>query len=166
MRYLPNLMIDIGSVLMAYNIYRYVRFSRHVRERGNWDRSRRLFALPILLLILFLAGYLSVTIFGRPDFIIAFILLGGSIFVLIMLLLIQRAVDQIQEQGDISPTIVAEGMKVALITTIFGIIVALVLQVFYNFILSKIERLTSQMEESAITLLDMLMKRKLRNNNR
>ena len=72
------------------------------------------------------------------------------------------AFDQIQEKGDISPTIVAEGMKVALITTIFGIIVALVLQVFYNFILSKIERLTSQMEESAITLLDILMKRKLR----
>ena len=72
------------------------------------------------------------------------------------------AFDQIQEQGDISPTIVAEGMKVALITTIFGIIVALVLQVFYNFILSKIERLTSQMEESAITLLDILMKHKLR----
>ena len=72
------------------------------------------------------------------------------------------AFDQIQEQGDISPTIVAEGMKVALITTIFGIVVALVLQVFYNFILSKIERLTSQMEESAITLLDILMKRKLR----
>lgn len=72
------------------------------------------------------------------------------------------AFDQIQEQGDISPTIVAEGMKVALITTIFGIIVALVLQVFYNYILSKIERLTSQMEESAITLLDILMKRKLK----
>ena len=70
------------------------------------------------------------------------------------------AFDQIQEAGDISPKIVAEGMKVALITTIFGIIVALVLQVFYNYILSKIERLTSQMEESAITLLDILMKRK------
>jgi len=70
------------------------------------------------------------------------------------------AFDQIQEAGDISPTIVAEGMKVALITTIFGIIVALVLQVFYNYILSRIERLTSQMEESAITLLDILMKRK------
>ena len=45
-------------------------------------------------------------------------------------------------------------MKVALITTVFGIIAALVLQVFYNFILSKIENLTSQMEESAISLLD------------
>ena len=72
------------------------------------------------------------------------------------------AFDQIQEAGDISPTIVASGMKVALITTIFGIIVALVLQIFYNFILSKIEHLTSQMEESAISLLDIIMKHKLR----
>ena len=66
------------------------------------------------------------------------------------------AFDQIQTAGDISPTIVASGMKVALITTIFGIIVALVLQLFYSFILSKIERLTSQMEEAAIVLLDIL----------
>lgn len=49
-------------------------------------------------------------------------------------------------------------MKVALITTIFGIIVALILQVFYNYILSKIDHLTSQMEESAITLLDVISK--------
>ncbi len=68
--------------------------------------------------------------------------------------------DQIQEAGDISPTIVASGMKVALITTIFGIIVALILQVFYNYILSKIEHLTSQMEESAISLMDIIQKYK------
>lgn len=68
--------------------------------------------------------------------------------------------DQIQQAGDISATIVASGMKVALITTIFGIIVAVVLQLFYNFILSKIEHLTSQMEESAITLLDAITKYK------
>lgn len=72
------------------------------------------------------------------------------------------AFDQIQSAGDISPTIVAAGMKVALITTIFGIIVALVLQVFYNYILSKIEHLTAQMEESCITLLDAVMKYKLK----
>ena len=72
------------------------------------------------------------------------------------------AFDQIQQAGDISPTIVAAGMKVALITTIFGIIVALVLQVFYNYILSKIEHLTAQMEESCITLLDAVMKYKLK----
>lgn len=71
------------------------------------------------------------------------------------------AFDRIQQAGDISPTIVAAGMKVALITTIFGIIVALVLQVFYNYILSKIEHLTAQMEESAISLLDSIMKYKL-----
>ncbi len=70
------------------------------------------------------------------------------------------AFDQIQEAGDISTTIVAKGMKVALITTIFGIIVAVVLQLFYNFILSKIEHLTSQMEESAITLMDAIAKYK------
>ena len=72
------------------------------------------------------------------------------------------AFDQIQTAGDISPTIVASGMKVALLTTIFGIIVALILQVFYNYILSKIEHITSQMEESAITLLDVVMKYKLK----
>lgn len=70
------------------------------------------------------------------------------------------AFDQIQVAGDISPTIVASGMKVALITTIFGIIVALILQVFYNYILSKIDHITAQMEESAIALLDAIQKKK------
>ena len=71
------------------------------------------------------------------------------------------AFEQIRVAGDISPTIVAAGMKVALITTIFGIIAALILQLFYNYIVSKIEHHTSQMEESAITLLDTIMKYKL-----
>ena len=66
--------------------------------------------------------------------------------------------DEIQQKGDISPTIVAGGMKVALITTIYGIVVALVLQVFYNFILTKIEALVSEMEDCSITLLDLLTK--------
>lgn len=70
------------------------------------------------------------------------------------------AFEQIQDAGDISPTIAASGMKVALITTIFGIIVALILQVFYNYILSKVEHLTSQMEESAVTLMDIIAKSK------
>ena len=75
------------------------------------------------------------------------------------------AFDRIQTAGDISPTIVAEGMKVALITTIFGIIVAIVLQFFYNYILSKIEHLTAQMEESAISLTDSIAKYKNTNSN-
>jgi biopolymer transport protein ExbB len=73
------------------------------------------------------------------------------------------AFDQIQAEGDISPTIVAEGMKVALITTIFGIIVALILQVFYNFVNTRIDRLTMQMEEGAINLMDIIAKHKTSN---
>ncbi|MBE6261416.1 MAG: MotA/TolQ/ExbB proton channel family protein [Prevotella sp.] len=73
------------------------------------------------------------------------------------------AFDRIQTAGDISPTIVAEGMKVALITTIFGIIVAIVLQFFYNYILSKIEHLTAQMEEGAIVFMDSVTEYKMRN---
>lgn len=68
------------------------------------------------------------------------------------------AFEEIQIAGDISPTIVAAGMKVALITTIFGIIAALILQVFYNYVLTKIETITTQMEETAISLLDIIMK--------
>ena len=69
-----------------------------------------------------------------------------------------QAFDDIQAAGDISPTVVAGGMKVALLTTIFGIVVALVLQVFYNYILAEIESLTAKMEDSTISLLDMVAK--------
>ena len=68
--------------------------------------------------------------------------------------------DQIEIAGDISPTIVASGMKVALITTIFGIIVALVLQLFYNYILLKIDGLITEMEETMIFFLDLIQKNK------
>ena len=74
------------------------------------------------------------------------------------------AFDQIESAGNISPTIVAKGMKVALITTIFGIIVAIVLQFFYNYIISKIEHLTAQMEEGAIVFMDSVTQFKTRNN--
>ena len=73
-----------------------------------------------------------------------------------------QAFDAIQAAGDISPNVVAGGMKVALITTVAGLIVAMILQVFYNYILSKIEALTSEMEDSSITLLDMVIKYNLK----
>lgn len=73
-----------------------------------------------------------------------------------------QAFDAIQEAGDISPTIVASGMKVALLTTIFGIIVALILQIFYNYILAKIESITAQMEDTTISLLDFVAKYNLK----
>ena len=72
------------------------------------------------------------------------------------------AFDDIQRAGDISPTVVAGGMKVALITTIYGIIVALILQVFYNYVLGKIEAITADMEDSSIVLHDLLTKYNLK----
>lgn len=70
------------------------------------------------------------------------------------------AFDKIQQMGDISATIVAGGIKVALLTTVFGLIVAMILQVFLNFILTRIEALVSEMEDSSISLVDTIIKYK------
>ncbi|MCX4333580.1 MAG: MotA/TolQ/ExbB proton channel family protein [Bacteroidales bacterium] len=69
-----------------------------------------------------------------------------------------QAFDAIQAAGDISPNVVAGGMKVALITTVGGLIVAVILQIFYNYILSKIDGLTIDMEDASISLVDTLVK--------
>jgi biopolymer transport protein ExbB len=66
------------------------------------------------------------------------------------------AFDNIEAQGDISPTIVAGGIKVALLTTVFGLIVAIILQIFYNYIVSKIDSLVNAMEDSTISFIDIL----------
>ena len=66
------------------------------------------------------------------------------------------AFDAIQAAGDISPTLVAGGIKVALLTTLMGLIAAVVLQLFYNYIVSKIDSLVNDMEDSSITLMDIL----------
>ncbi len=71
-----------------------------------------------------------------------------------------QAFDDIEVAGDISPTVVAGGMKVALLTTIFGLIVAIILQIFYNYILTKIESLVAQMEDGSISFMDILVKNK------
>lgn len=75
------------------------------------------------------------------------------------------AFDDIQRAGDMSPTIVAGGMKVALITTVFGLIVALILQIFYNFVLSKLENILNKMEDASITLLDQVVKYNVKHKN-
>ena len=104
------------------------------------------------------AGYLE----KGCSWITLFIAMAPSLGFLGTVIGMVQAFDKIQQVGDISPTVVAGGMKVALITTIFGLIVALILQVFYNYILSKIEALTSEMEDSSITLLDMVIKYNLK----
>ena len=69
-----------------------------------------------------------------------------------------QAFDAIQVAGDMSPNVVAGGMKVALITTVGGLIVAVILQIFYNYILSQVESLTIEMEDASISLMDILVK--------
>jgi biopolymer transport protein ExbB len=71
-----------------------------------------------------------------------------------------QAFDNIEKAGDISPTIVAGGMKVALITTVFGLIVALILQLIYSYLVSKIDSLVATMEDSTISFMDIITKYK------
>ena len=67
------------------------------------------------------------------------------------------AFDAIESAGDISPSIVAGGIKVALLTTVFGLIVAIILQFFYNYAVSKIDRIVVEMEEASVELIDSLV---------
>jgi biopolymer transport protein ExbB len=71
-----------------------------------------------------------------------------------------QAFDKIVEDGQVSPTTVADGIKVALLTTVFGLIAAIFLQIFYNYITSKIDGLVNEMEDASISLIDMILKNK------
>ena len=87
-----------------------------------------------------------------------FIAIAPSLGFLGTVICMIEAFDAIQAAGDISPNVVAGGMKVALITTVGGLIVAMILQVFYNYILAKIEKLSIDMEDASISLVDILAK--------
>ncbi|MFD1616042.1 MotA/TolQ/ExbB proton channel family protein [Gelatiniphilus marinus] len=71
-----------------------------------------------------------------------------------------QAFDKIEAAGDMNPSLVAGGIKVALLTTVFGLIVAIILQIFYNYIIAKIDSIVNDMEDASITLMDMLVKHK------
>ena len=71
-----------------------------------------------------------------------------------------QAFDKIVEDGQVSPTTVADGIKVSLLTTVFGLIAAIFLQIFYNYITSKVDSLVNEMEDASISLVDMLLKSK------
>jgi biopolymer transport protein ExbB len=73
-----------------------------------------------------------------------------------------EAFDAIQIAGDVSPQLVAGGIKVALITTLFGLIVAIILQIFYNYIVSKIDSIVNNMEDASISLIDLLLAHNLK----
>jgi len=73
------------------------------------------------------------------------------------------AFDAIEAAGDISPSLVAGGIKIALLTTVFGLIVAIILQIFYNYIIAKVDSIVNSMEDASITLVDLLVKHELNN---
>ena len=97
MRYIIYTLVYLGSALMVYNIYGFIRFARDIRSRKNWDEENMILYIPIVLLVLFLIGYLAVGFFGKPDLIIAGILFGGSIFVYIMYQTLSRIAQRIIE---------------------------------------------------------------------
>ena len=66
------------------------------------------------------------------------------------------AFDSIEAAGDISPSLVAGGIKVALLTTVFGLVVAIILQIFYNYLVSKLDGIVNDMEDASISLVDLV----------
>ena len=89
-----------------------------------------------------------------------FIALAPSLGFLGTVIGMVQAFDDIERAGDISPTIVAGGMKVALLTTVFGLITAMILQVFYNYLLTKVDSIVNDMEDATISFMDILVKNK------
>ena len=87
-----------------------------------------------------------------------FIALGPMLGFLGTVVGMVQAFDAIEKAGDISPTVVAGGMKVALLTTVFGLIVAIVLQVFFSYLVTKVESIVNNMEDATISFMDILVK--------
>jgi small-conductance mechanosensitive channel len=96
-RWLILAMVYLGSLLMVYNIYGFVRFARYVKKLDSWKTNNTILYLPIVLLVCFLLGYLAVGIFGKPDLIVAGILFGGSVFVFVMYKLLSGITQRIVE---------------------------------------------------------------------
>ncbi len=91
-----------------------------------------------------------------------FIALGPMLGFLGTVIGMIAAFDAIEAAGDISPSLVAGGIKVALITTVGGLIVAIILQIFYNYCINKIDSITSNMEDASISMIDMMLKHNLK----
>ena len=100
-------MIYFGSALMIYNICRYISFSRHIRERGDWEQDKNILKIPIFLLVLFLFGYLAIGLFGDPDILVSSILFGGSVFVAVILRMIRRIANRIQKNEQLEARLTA-----------------------------------------------------------
>ncbi len=100
-------MILAGALLMVFNIRRYIRFLKIIRAEGDWSRERFTLTLPLVLLCLFLTGYLTVAFAGDPDPVVAGILLGGSVFVALVILMLARITERIRENEHLAAALSA-----------------------------------------------------------
>ena len=107
MTFLMNAMLVLGSALMAFNIYGFVRFARGISKEHGWGKENRILHVPIILLVLFLLGYVGVTVFGHPDLLVAGILFGGSIFVFVMYRLLDDISQRIFDSKDLEAKLMA-----------------------------------------------------------
>jgi len=94
-------MIYSGSILMVYNIIQYYRFIVYTRQRGVNEQDVFFLWTPFFLLVLFLVGYLGIAMFGNPDYLVAGILLGGSIFVFLILRIIRQIAEKIAQNEEL-----------------------------------------------------------------
>ena len=92
-------LVYVGSIIMAFNIWRYAGFVRRLKSVDERGRIRKIALIPFALLIAFLAGYLTVGLFGQPDLVISGILFGGSVFVAIMLGVVYWIIEQIRQNN-------------------------------------------------------------------
>ena len=102
-----RILIFAGSALMIWNIVLFSRFGKKLGERGDWQKDRPVLRIPLVLLVLFLIGYLATGIFGKPDLVIAGILFGGSLFVYLIIGLLQRFTDKIRHEEELSAKLAA-----------------------------------------------------------
>ena len=100
-------MVFCGAGLMIYNIYGFIRFARYVKNLKAFQKKSSILSIPIILLVMFLLGYLAVGIFGNPDLIVSAILFFGSIFVFIMYLLLNGITVRIIESERLEAKLMA-----------------------------------------------------------
>lgn len=111
MDYLIYGMVFCGAALMVYNIYGFIRFAKYVRKQKAFETNSGILYVPVILLIMFLLGYLAVGFFGKPDLIVSAILFFGSIFVLIMYIFLSKITQRILEDARLREELLEEKNK-------------------------------------------------------
>lgn len=100
-------MVFLGAGLMVYNIYGFVKFARDVRNNETWEKGYSILYIPIVLLVMFLMGYLAVGIFFKPNLVIAAILFFGSVFVFVMYKMLSGTTQKIRESQHLEVKLIA-----------------------------------------------------------